>query len=157
GSPNPDIWYVSSKDGGKTWSKPVDISSSPGKSMDPAIDVGKDGSVVAVWTDTAGSETSPDIYFARFDGKSWSKPANISSTPGVSSEPDVDVAPDGTIHVIWLDTSAGQNPDVWASASSDGGKTWSKAQNISDTPGKSMTPSIAVGPDASVDVVWVDT
>jgi hypothetical protein len=158
GGKTPDIWYVQSADGGKTWSKPVDVSSSPGTSMDPAIDVGKDGSVVAVWTDTSGSEASPDIYFSRStDGKTWSKPQNLSNSPGVSSEPDVDIGSDGAIHVIYLDTSAGSNADVWATSSSDDGKTWSKPQNISDTPGKSMTPSIGVGPDKSANVVWIDT
>src|SRR5262249_48882749 len=143
-SKSPDIYYVSSTDGGKTWSKPADISSSPGVSSDPAVDVGKDGSVVAGWCDTSGADASPDVHFARSadGGKTWGKPSNISSTPGASTEPDVDISPDGTIHVIWLDASPGNpSPDVWATASHDQGKTWDKAMNISDTPGKSMTPA----------------
>jgi hypothetical protein len=156
----PDVWYVASADGGKSWSKPADISNSPGISMDPAIAAGKDGSVVVAFTDTSGGDTHPDVWIVRSadGGKSWGKPVDVSNTPGESSAPDVKVAPDGTIHVIWLDTSAGaDSPDVWATASHDGGKTWDKAQDVSNTPGKSMTPSVAVGGDNSVDVVWTDT
>ncbi len=91
-------------------------------------------------------------------GRPWAKPADVSNTPGASSEPDVKIAKDGTIVVVWLDTSAGgDSPDVWATASHDAGKTWDKPQNVSNTPGKSMTPSIAVGSDNSADVVWTDT
>jgi Neuraminidase (sialidase) len=160
GGTSPDIWYVASTDGGKTWSKPADVSATPGASGDPAIATGKDGSVVVVWTDTSSGQASPDIYFARSGdgGKTWSKPADISNSPGASSEPDVKVADDGTIHVVWLDTSAGDaSPDVWASASHDQGKTWDKPQNVSNTPGKSATPAIAVGADKAANVVWTDT
>src|SRR5262249_60497258 len=98
-----------------TWSTPADAWGTPGVSADPAIAVGKNGSIAVVWTDTSGGDTHPDIYLARSadGGKTWSKPADVSGTPGESSEPDVKIAPDGSNHVIALDTSAGApSPDL---------------------------------------------
>src|SRR5262249_48407326 len=81
-----DVLFTASTDGGKTWSKPADLSNTPGATADPAIAVGKDGSIVVVWTD-AGTENHPDIFAVRSTdgGKTWSKPADVSATPGVSS------------------------------------------------------------------------
>jgi hypothetical protein len=161
GSKTPDIFYTSSTDGGKTWAKPADISNTPGVSEDPSIAVNpKSGAIVCVWTDTSEGEKSPDIFFTSSTdgGKTWAKAANISKTPGVSKEPAVACGGDGSIHVVWSDTSEGEaSPDVWHSGSMDGGKTWSKPANISNTPGVSSDPAVAVGHDGAVFVCWCDT
>src|SRR5215470_4026660 len=147
GATTADIYYTSSTDGGKTWSAAAAVASTPGASEDPAIAVGKDGSVVVVWTDTSSGDQKPDIYAARSadKGKTWSAPVDVSNTPGISSAPDVKVAPNGDTYVIWIDTSAGSDsPDVYFASSVDGGKTFSKPTDISNTPGKSLTPAIAL-------------
>ena len=160
GSKVPDVFYTASTDGGKTWADGVNISKTPGVSDDPAVACGKGGETVVVWCDTTSGSDSPDIFAVHSadNGKTWSKPGNVSNTPGKSAEPAVAIAPDGTVHVVWADTSAGEkHPDVWHSMSTDKGATWSKASNISSTPGKSAEPAVACGPKGEVYVTWADT
>lgn len=155
-----DVYYTSSTDGGKTWSAAVAVATTPGASEDPAIAVGKDGSVVVVWTDTSSGDGKPDIYAARSadKGKTWTAPVDVSNTPGVSSAPDVKIAPNGDTYVIWLDTSSGtDSPDVYFASSADGGKTFSKPADVSNTPGKSLTPAIALAQSGAIHVTWCDT
>jgi hypothetical protein len=160
GAKVPDIYYASSKDGGKTWSRGANVSKTPGLSNDPAIAAGEGGLLVIVWLDTSAGEKNPDVWgiHSTDSGKTWSKPVDISQTPGVSAEPAVAVAPGGAVHVVWTDTSEGEkSPDVWYSGSADKGATWSKAFNISQTPGISRQPAVAAGAQGDVYVTWADT
>jgi hypothetical protein len=65
------------------------------------------------------------------------------------------VAPDGTVHVLFVDESSGDN-EIYHRFKPAGG-AWSPPQNISQTPGtRSDMPEVAVGPDGTVHAVWND-
>jgi Neuraminidase (sialidase) len=160
GDANADVWYAGSADGGKTWSKPLDISNTPKPSLTPAIAAGPDGSINVAWCDISSGEASPDVYFSRSSdgGKTWSTPLDVSNTPGVSSDVDIAVDPSGAVYLTWCDAPPGEKvPDIFVSVSNDGGKTWSKPLDVSNTPGVSSDPAIAAGPDGRVAVIWCDT
>src|SRR6202034_1135676 len=93
GEQSPDIFFSRSADGGKTWTYAADVSNTAGASTEPAISCGTDDSIHVVWVDTSASPTNPDIYHSVSGnaGEAWSKPENISKTPGISREPDVTV------------------------------------------------------------------
>jgi hypothetical protein len=160
-----DIFYAESSDDGKTWTSPKDVSGTPGQSSQPDIAVEKDGGIDVVWTDTTAGENTPDIYFARSadGGKTWTAAKDISTTPGSSTEPAVATGPDNSIHIVWSDTSKGEkNRDIYYCCSTDGGKTFAKdpllpAVDISNTPGNSSEPTIAVGQLGTVHVAWLDS
>jgi hypothetical protein len=154
-----DIFYAKSTDGAQTWTTPVDISV-PGRSEIADIVVDPKGIIDVAFGYTEFDRNSAEIYLARSTdgGKTWAQPFNISKTLGVSSEPDVAVGPDGSIHVAWTDTSAGgQHPQIYYCASKDGGVTWSTAENISNTSGAAGEPAIAVGDDGCVFIAWAET
>jgi hypothetical protein len=160
GSKVPDVFYVRSPDGGKTWDARVNVSKTPGMSSDPAIACGPGGVVAIVWVDTTSGIERPDIFCASSSdrGQTWSKPANVSDTPAKSYDPAIAISPDGTFHVVWVDTNQeGEAPDIWYAQSTDKGATWSKAKNVSRTPGVSSQPAIACGPKGEIYVCWVDT
>ena len=154
-----DVFHAISSDGGDTWSAAVEVSKTPGQSSEPAIGGhGKD--LAIVWIDTTGGADQPDVWavVSTDSGATWTTAADVSNTPGVSSEPAVAVAADGTIHVVWTDTTAGaNNPDIWHTQSSDHGKSWKAAEDISKTPGVSSHPAVACGPKGEVYVAWADT
>lgn len=154
---SPDVYYSSSKDGA-TWTTPVDISNTPGASADPDIAIGPKGQIVVVWADTTSGGDSPDIFFTvSTDGKKWSVPLDISNSPGKSSNAAVCLTPAGDIHVIWVDTSADVTaPDIFHSVSKDGGQTFSKAEDIANTPNVSADPAIACGPKGEVYAAFTD-
>ncbi|MGD1836239.1 MAG: sialidase family protein [Nitrososphaeraceae archaeon] len=59
-----------------------------------------------------------------------------------------------TIYVVWRDNTL-ENSDIFFSASTDNGQTFSEPDNISDNEGDSNDPQIATEGD-NVYVVWVD-
>ena len=154
-----DILYSQSSDRGLHWSEPRNISQTSGTSSDPVIAVEQGGGIDVAWCDTTSGRTHPDIYFTRSadGGKSWSKAADVSETPGISSQPALATGPDNSIHIVWVDTSAdSDSPDVWYASSKDG-EAFTKPLDISLTPGISNQPTVAVSPDGLAHVAWVDT
>jgi BNR repeat-containing family member len=155
-----NIFYTKSTDQGQTWSAPLDVSQSKGISSHPDIALEPGGAIDMVWRNGGYDKKISDVYFSRStdSGKTWAEPVDVSSTPGVSTEPVLSVGSDSSIHIVWIDTTSGEShPDVYYASSHDTGKTWSKAEDISNTPGVSSEPTIAVeGPDA-VHVAWLDT
>lgn len=84
----------------------------------------------------------------------WSPPTNLSSSVGESKRPAVVVGVDGALHVVWEDQAPG-NWEVFY-ASKEAGADWTPPTNVSNSPGGSFRPAVAVGPDGSVHVVWHD-
>lgn len=48
-----------------------------------------------------------EIYYTVRKGHAWSLPQNVSLTPGTSAYPQVLIAPDGVVHLLWEDDSPG--------------------------------------------------
>jgi hypothetical protein len=84
----------------------------------------------------------------------WSSPTNISNSGGESKRPAVAVGADGAVHVVWEDQSPGNWEILYASR--EAGGDWSPPANVSNNPGGSFRPAVAVGPDGSVHVAWHD-
>ncbi|HEY9775861.1 MAG TPA: sialidase family protein [Planktothrix sp.] len=158
GEQSPDVFFSRSDDNGKTWGYAADVSNTSGASTEPAICCGSDNSIHIVWVDTSASPTNPDIYYAvsTNSGESWSKPENISKTPGLSREPDVSVGVDGTAHVAWSDTTSGPiHPDIYYSRL-EHNATWSEPADVSHGTRVSAHPCLATGPQGRVYLAWQD-
>src|SRR6267143_550654 len=84
----------------------------------------------------------------------FSPPQNVSSNPGASDYPQVAVDSQGSINIVWLDSTPGYYA-VFFSRSTDGGATFSTPQNLSNNPAGSSSPQIAVD-SGNINVVWVD-
>jgi predicted neuraminidase len=90
------------------------------------------GVLLAAWFG-GGKEGAPDvkIWFSRFDGKAWTAPEVIAEEPGQPCWNPVLFR--DRAKVIWLWNKAGPNPMSWTGfvrKSSDGGKTWGKAEQL---------------------------
>lgn len=94
-----------------------------------------------------------DIYFARAQDSGAFTPPIFFDTPSESTDPCL--AADGDrLGVAWVDTSQNAaSPDIFLVQSSDGGATFSKPLNLSQTPGVSRAPSMVCNQDQLV-VVW---
>ena len=109
-----------------------------------------------VWS--AGEEEDRYILFARSTdgGKSFSSPLSLSGSsrsnvfnPEVSSN-------DNNVYVVWQGQSTNGNQDIFLRKSSNYGASFSAAENISNDPGGSGNPDIAVvGNDTHV--TWEGT
>jgi hypothetical protein len=114
--------YRISRDNGKTFGEPVEVSSSrnvhPHPENLPKIIFKPSGEIIAVW---GSSNPNPEnkyaglIYYASSidDGKSWSAAIPLVSDPGSYDQRyfDVDLLPGGEAAIIWLDNRESVNED----------------------------------------------
>jgi hypothetical protein len=173
------VYFSRSRDGCMSFSVPHRISEAPGDCVDssntvmgavPAV--GPKGEVHVVWGGPQG------IVWTRSDDGGWTFGKNkvISDTPGgwdiaikglgranglPSAGVDVSGGKDrGSVYVAWGDKRHG-DPDVFLSASRDGGASWSKPLRVNDDPrgnGKEQFfPWLVVDPvDGSVNIAYYD-
>jgi len=72
---------------------------------------------------------------------------------GKERGPRLAVAPDGTLHVAWF----GHKPQgIWYARSNDGGRTFTKEQNVLDKDSPCEGATIAVNAEGHVLVAWMD-
>lgn len=110
-----------------------------------------DGTRVIVWR---GAARGGAVMLSRSaDGERWSAPEIIGVTQ-FAMAPNVGVAPDGTLHLVWGQRQGPRSALMHAS-SPDGGRTWSSPTAISptsDVPLRGQT--LAVDGQGRVHVAW---
>jgi len=152
GQPVPigDVFVVSSKDGGNTFST-TNLTNNPNPqafSCCPQVAVDSGGNVDIVWIDP-----EPVIKFARSTdgGSSFLSTAVTGAISGAGS-PRIAVDSKGAINVIWTAPN-----DIFYSRSTDNGTTFSSPQNLSNTNKADLGyPVLALDPCGNVNVVWQD-
>ncbi|UCG70651.1 MAG: exo-alpha-sialidase [Thermoplasmata archaeon] len=89
----------------------------------------------------------------------FSSNVEVSDDPGSSSqnEPSLGVAPSGDLYVAWEDHRNG-DWDIFFANSTDGGATWSSTDVMinTNTTNDQRLPSLAVGSNGVIYVVWQD-
>lgn len=146
GASRSGLFVRRSLDAGKTWeadhSPIIEHPSEPGIPFEDkpyiAVDNSKSrfaGNLYVGWT--RWTLTDSQIMFSRStdDGKTWSKPLEIDSHPGLPRDDngaaegfDGAVAADGTLYAVWS-----QDNDIFLTSSRDGGKTFSRARAVIHT------------------------
>jgi hypothetical protein len=96
-----------------------------------------------------------EIYYKRSadGGISWGPDVRLTRAPGRSMRPSIAVQGDD-LYVVWFDDRDG-NVEVYFKHSADGGTSWGKDVRLTNAPGDSMHPSVAVS-HRYVHVVWFD-
>ena len=188
GSPSPDdssfIYFVASRDGGRTFSRPLRIPAAGGDAVDSDDTVegavpaaGPDGTVYVSWSGPRG------IEFTRSTdgGVTWEQARTILGQPGgwniaieglgrANGMPvtaaDISEGPHrGTVYINWADLrnngGADGDADIFLSRSTDGGDTWSDPLRVNQDPvgnGRDQFFTwMSVDPvDGSVNIVYYD-
>ena len=171
GAPGDPV-YSESLDGGRTWSAPEVVYSSPLEdSRHPSLDVDGYGGIHLVWDET-GLEGGREILYSTrpAQGDLWTAPENISQTPYFdSSFPTLATSYDGiefgdppapaqTIHVAWQETYAGPAFSTivyryWSPAIGWFPPLLVPPEDVAGGLG-GTSPSIIGGPDRVPKVVW---
>jgi hypothetical protein len=159
------VYCLTSSDGGMTFSKPYKVYDAGPWSKELAtqrmlgkIGVGAGGPKFAV--DTASGPFQDRIYeiheerivgrnrivfsWSRDQGRTWSKAKQVSQHSSNASQfqPAIAVGLNGVIGVLWYDTrrsASGDAFDVYFSASTDGGDTFTPARRISSESSRPRT------------------
>ncbi len=128
----------------------------PGLSANPAIAIDARGAIYIAWDDASRGDSRPDIFFlvSREGGKGFDKSVNVSQTEGISSNPEIFAEGDGQVAIAWFDMGkTAKTPDIWFARSVDGGRTFSTAKDLTNTPGLCSSPDVVIVRDHAF-VVW---
>ena len=142
-----ELLFSRSTNGGKTWSKPIKLSSVPGLPRDDngALEgfhgvTAADGSLYTIWADREGimmaASHDGGISFTRERQILRTGPPYFGITGVARSNgfPQIGIDPrNGNLHVAWSDYTNG-DVDVFASTSSDHGHTWGPPVRVNNDP-----------------------
>jgi hypothetical protein len=84
------------------WSVPEVVLYRPRHDVFPSLAVDRGGTVHIVWSEADSSGTLGDIFYAHAnESGGWTEPRNLSNSGAGSLSPEIVVAPDWTLHVLW--------------------------------------------------------
>jgi hypothetical protein len=131
---------------------------------------GRDGTGYVAWIAT--EDGASNVFLARVgvDGERGA-PVRVNDRPGDAAPHEqapaqVAVAPDGGVYVLWQNNTkiAGRRfpaSDLRFARSADGGRTWTPAVTVNDdaggVPSSHTFHDLAVGPDGTVWISWIDS
>lgn len=173
-------YFSTSDDGGRTWTKPIDVFNvTRGEkafgSGAFSVVVGPDGAVYGFAKESVKpvptGETAPSARHLMFKstdmGKTWDTSALDESVARMGNPEAAIDAKTGKLYLAYeqrgaaVPSTSPPNPQrILFRASSDGGKTWTKPLKITDEPpdkkGDQYYPGISVAPNGRVEVAWHD-
>ncbi len=140
-----NIPYFTQSLGGSSWSNPAAVRNSPIDIPQVSVDFDTNSLAHAVW------RTDTDIFHA--DENSWPG----AGTPIVSTlesvlDPDIEVADDNTIHVVWAQGDTLSN--IYHAYSQSGGAGWTLSPALATDTRKSIAPTVSMDNNGDVHVVW---
>jgi uncharacterized repeat protein (TIGR01451 family) len=144
-------YYTQRKSDG-TWSTPQSIVENL-EEIYPILTVDSMGIVHILWRGYMPEGSYEIFHVWRDTSGVWSSPHNISNTSGESLLLYVAAADNGVIHVVWIDSTSGQDELYYAWRELDG--TWSTPQSISGAFNVEYSAQLAVDKDNAVHVVWL--
>jgi hypothetical protein len=166
GSHGGEIFFARSRDGGRGFSEPVNLSNTTagaGKgrltrdywhngSLDLAT--GPDGHIYATWTEYEGA-----LRFTRSTdaGNTFAEPTRIAGQPGAPPARGPSLAVSGnTLHLAW---TVGEDPaaDIHIARSTDGGESFGTPRVIHSGNGHADAPKLAVDRDGNLHLVYAES
>lgn len=171
-----DILFARSTDNLNSQSAPTFLNTTArtdGEQPDRNVVISADGfgNWVAVWESVLASGSQKILYAHSVDdGETWSAPAvlnaEFATVAGSEFTPDLTTDGQGRFVAVWssdinLNGELGLDLDLFASASSDGGRTWSPSVVLNDfadqDSGADEFPRIAADGNGFWGIVWHST
>ncbi|MCA9950926.1 MAG: hypothetical protein KDE48_14845, partial [Anaerolineales bacterium] len=145
--------------------QPSGLSNNINDSWSPSIGmVGNFGPTYVAWHDHSHDENAAEIYIRNVNGdevgSNSASVGGISNTPGQSSSASLTVSDDGQLFVAWEDNTNG-NYEIYVRHWN--GYQWSElgtgsasGGGISNNPGDSLRPRVALDPNGTPYIAWYD-
>lgn len=139
------------------WQPEIRLTNAPGisyTSYNNAWPIAAAGDTVIVFfSDTR--DGNDEIYYKRSTdgGDSWSADTRLTNAPSLSWCPST-VISGAIVHVVWYDNRDGNN-EIYYNRSSDAGVSWGIDTRLSNAPGYSGTPSLAIS-GSTLHLTWED-
>jgi hypothetical protein len=157
--------YRRSDNGGKSFSKPVDLPAahkmSLGMRRGPRIAVADKSICVTVIGGKQGKGRDGDLLAMRSvdGGKTWTGPVQVNDAADSAREGlhAMSAGPNGEMCCVWLDLRNGHT-EVMSSTTADGGSSWNKNTLVYKSPDGSVCecchPSIAIDSRGHIHAQW---
>jgi len=152
---NQEIYYKRSADGGINWGADIRLTNDPALSQLPSLAVSA-STVHIVWREDRSGNM--EIFYKRSTdgGLNWSVDIPITANPSYYSY-NTSVSVSGqVVHVVWNRDMYFNNTEIFYRRSTDGGVNWEAETRLTNDPGSSQLPSIAVF-GLNVHVAWYDS
>jgi photosystem II stability/assembly factor-like uncharacterized protein len=159
------VYFASSPERELRFSKPVKVVEAGklalGRHRGPRIAVTSSSIVISAIAGEKGGGADGDLLAWRSTdgGKSWSQGVAVNDVPAAAREGLHAMASDGKnlLFTAWLDLRA-KGTRLYGSASSDGGKTWSRNVLVYESPEGTICqcchPSVAFDGNGRIYVMW---
>jgi len=95
------------------------------------------------------------FYFAQIAPAEWTPAMRLTWTSGGSWFPAITVDSSGHLHVVWSDSTPG-NDEIYCKQSTDAGVTWTASQRLTWNSGPSQYPASSVDSSGNLHIVWSD-
>jgi hypothetical protein len=148
----PEIYYMNSTDGGKTWNPEVRLTFVESLKEYPRIAV-NGNNIHIIWIDDRDSSGHQKIYYKNSTdgGNTWSVDRRISPLTTDTNVQNADIDVNGKdVHVVYPDVF-----QLYYINSTDNGITWSVPQQLTGSTRDSQFPAITVN-QSNVHIVWMD-
>ncbi len=139
------------------WSPPINISHTTGSSTFPALAVGSNGIIHAVWEDDSrlGNPWMNDILYTSGDGVQWAEPVQLSGMDTTFSFlPRIAVDAEGRPHVVWNHHAIFPDGAIYYATLTDSG--WTEPLNLTPWNSTRYAPDIAIDGNGLIHVIWTD-
>ena len=126
---NREIYYRRSTNGGMTWGAPQRLTWTPGYSCFPNIAIDQTKAISVVWQDN--TPQNDEIYHKRSTdgGVTWGPVKRLTFTALGSWDPAVAIDLSYKIHVVWEESTSGNN-EIYYKSSADGGAALSRGRRL---------------------------
>lgn len=130
-----DLLAVHSVDGGKSWSKPLQVNDVKDAAREGlhAMAASSTGEMCCTWLDLRNRSTEVMASTSVDGGRTWGKNVMVYKSPDGSvcecCHPSVAFGERGRIHVQWRNSLAGAR-DIYFATSTDSGKSFGKAEKL---------------------------
>lgn len=159
------VWFAASKDGARTFSAPVEVSSHGkmplGRHRGPRIAITPGAIVITAPVGEKGGGADGDILAWRSTdgGQTWSEGVRVNDVEASAREGlhGMAAGADGSLFVVWLDLRE-TGMRLYGASSRDGGGSWSQNTLAYESPDGHICecchPSVAIDAQGNVTVMW---
>ncbi len=135
---------------GLCWTTPAPVATTSQDSLDPRVASDSTGAAHVVWRERVGGTTFQIWYTANTSG-TFASPAQISQGGSIHCYSPVICVNGADIHTAWVSDQTGSNFEIWYRKFCG---AWGPIYNASNTPIKSLRPSIAAKGPVGPTVTW---
>lgn len=152
------IYHFYSVDGGLTWTEECVTPTGTAGQYAPKIAIDSNDTLHVVWEGIGwGTQTTKKNikYIQKPKGGSWSAIEHITDDADEQFVPNIYIAPDDTIHIVWYGLGYGTNTTKYQVAYSYGTSgNWSAPTNLTDVAYNQWEPKVVVDSNGDAHVIW---